>query len=54
MPVSRLIGVERLTPQERATFALQADQERRAAIRRGDMPAAIGYLQERNRLLAVG
>lgn len=53
MPVSSLIGAESLTPQTLATFALQADQERRAAIKRGDLDSAVNWEREADRLCDI-
>lgn len=53
MPVSALIGAESLTPQTLATFALQADQERRAAIKRGDLDSAATWKRESDRLCDI-
>lgn len=41
----------KLTPQELADFALRADQERRAAIRAGNLGAAVLAKRERDSLL---
>lgn len=53
MPVSTLIGVEQLTASDLASFALEADRERRAAIRRGDLAGAAEHDREAARLAAL-
>lgn len=50
MPVSKLAEARTLTAGELATFALQEDQERRRAERRGDLAAALDYRREAERL----
>lgn len=46
-----LLCAGKLTPQELASFALVADQERRAAIRAGNLSAAVRAKRERDALL---
>jgi hypothetical protein len=50
MPVSTLREARTLTAAELATFALQEDQERRRAERRGDMARAAELESEVERL----
>ena len=46
-----LASSHKLTPQELASFALIADQERRAAIRAGNLAAAVKAKRERDSLI---
>lgn len=41
---------QRLTPQDIASLALEADRHRRNAIRAGDLPTAVAAQRERNAL----
>lgn len=55
MPLSQFVtlGKARFTAQELATLALQEDQARRRAIRRGDYADAVLCQRERNNLLGL-
>jgi hypothetical protein len=52
MPVSNLdpAALARLTPNDLASMALAADQERRRLLKAGDLAAAAAYAEESARL----
>ncbi len=59
MPISALrtptsaLAAGALTPQLLADFALEADRERRRALKAGDLAQAVTHLRERNALIEL-